>query len=82
MFAMICAYLCIPERFRFIARWLAAASVLAVVILVLILFAQILLTLPKYHRTPVRPKSQQTIPSDFIRRHPGYNVTLRRVHAD
>jgi hypothetical protein len=82
MFAMIWAYLCVPERFRFIVRWIAAASVLAVVVLVLILFARILLTLPKHHSAPVRSKSHQAIPSDFIRRHPGLNVTMRRVHAD
>ena len=82
MFALICAYLCIPERFRFIARWFAVIFVLAVVALVLTLFTRILLTLPQHPTAPVRLKSHQTLPSHFVRRHRGLDVTIRRVHAD
>jgi hypothetical protein len=82
MLALICAYLCIPVRFRFIARWFAAAFVLVVVVLVLILFSRILLTLPKHHNPPVPTKSHQPIPSDLVRRHPGFSVTLRSVRED
>jgi hypothetical protein len=82
MFALICAYLCIPERFRFIARLFAVVVVLVVVALVLTLFARILLTLPQHPTAPVRPKSDQVLPSHVVRRHPGLNVTMRRVHAD
>jgi hypothetical protein len=56
MFAMIWAYLCVPRRFRFIARWIAAGFVLVVLILVLILFARIILTMPLHHGNLFRPE--------------------------
>jgi len=82
MFAMICAYLCIPERFRFIVRRIAAALVLVVVILVLILFARIILTMPMHHGSLLHPKSHQPMSPDFISHHPQRHVALRRVHAE
>jgi hypothetical protein len=82
MFAMICAYLCIPERFRFIVRWIAAALVLVAVILVLILFARIILTMPMHHGNLLHPKSHQPMSPDSISHHPQRHVALRRVHAE
>jgi hypothetical protein len=82
MFAMICAYLCIPERFRFIVRWIAAALVLVVVILVLILFARIILTMPMHHGSLLHPKSHRPMSPDFISHHTQRHVALRRVHAE
>jgi len=82
MFAVICAYLCIPERFRFIVRWIAAALVLVVVILVLILFARIILTMPMHHGSLLQPKSHQPMSSDFISHHPRRSVTVRSVREN
>ena len=82
MFAMICAYLCIPVRFRFIFRWIAAALVLVVVILVLILFARIILTMPMHHGSLLQPKSHQPMSPDFISHHPIHPVTVRRIYED
>ena len=48
MLALIDAYLCVPRRLRFIARWLVMCLFIVVLVLVLILFSQILLTLPTY----------------------------------
>jgi len=48
MLALIDAYVCVPRRLRFIARWLVMCLFIVVLILVLILFSQILLTLPTY----------------------------------
>ena len=79
MFAMICAYLCIPERFRFILRWLAAATVLVVVVLVVILFARIILTMPMHHGSLLHPRSHQPMSPDFISDHSHRNVTRRSV---
>lgn len=79
MFALICAYLCIPERFRFIVRWLAAASVLVVVILVVILFARIILAIPMHHGSLLHPRSHQPMSPDFISHHPHRSVTVRSV---
>lgn len=77
MFAMICAYLCVPERFRFIARWIAAAFVVVVVILVLILFARIILTIPMHHGSLLHPRSHQPMSPDFISHRPHPSVTAR-----
>jgi hypothetical protein len=82
MFAVICAYLCIPERFRFIVRWLAAATVIVVVILVVILFARIILTMPIHHGSLLHPRSHQPMSPDFIRHHPQSSVILRRVREN
>ena len=79
MFAMICAYLCIPVRFRFIARWIAVVFVLVVVALVLILFARIILPMPMHRGSLLHPKSHQPMSPDFISHHPHRSVTLRRV---
>jgi hypothetical protein len=82
MFAMIWAYLCVPRRFRFIARWVAAGFVLVVVALVLLLFARIILTMPIHHGNLFRPEPHQPMSPDFIRHHPHSCATLRRVHED
>jgi hypothetical protein len=82
MFAMIWAYLCVPRRLRFIARWIAAGFVLVVFILVLILFARILLTMPMHHGSLLHPKSHQPMSPDSIRHNPHRSVTLRRVRED
>ena len=37
MLALLYAYLCVPRRLRFIARWFATCFVLAVLVMVLIL---------------------------------------------
>jgi hypothetical protein len=57
MLPLIYAYLCVPGRFRFIVRWLAAGFVLVILILVLILFARIILTMPMNHRNFFHPES-------------------------
>jgi hypothetical protein len=82
MFAMICAYLCIPVRFRFIARWLAAGLVLVVLIAVLILFARIILSLPVHHGSLLHPRSHQLMSPDSISHDPHRSVTLRRVREN
>ncbi len=82
MLAMIYAYLCVPGRFRFIVRWLAAGFVLVVLVLVLILFARIILTMPVRHGNLFRPESHQPMSPDFISDHPHRNVTLRRVREN
>jgi hypothetical protein len=79
MFAMIWAYLCVPRRFRFIARWIAAGFLLVVLVLVLILFARIILTMPLHHGNLFRPEPHQP---DFIRHHLHSRATLRRVRED
>jgi hypothetical protein len=79
MFAMICAYLCIPVRFRFIPRWLAAGLVLVVFILVLILFARIILMLPVHRGHLFQPRSHQPMSPDSISHNPHRSVTPRRV---
>jgi hypothetical protein len=82
MFAMICAYLCIPVRFRFIARWFAAGFVLVILLLVLILFARIILSLPVHHGSLFHPRSHQPMSPDSISHDPHRSVTLRRVRED
>jgi hypothetical protein len=82
MFAMICAYLCIPVRFRFIARWLAAGFVLVILALVLIVFARIILTMPIHHGNLFRPEPHQPKSPDFINQHPHRSDVLRRLHED
>jgi uncharacterized membrane protein len=82
MFALICAYLCIPERFRFIVRWLAAAIVVVVVILVVILFARIILTMPMHHGSLLHPRSHQPMSPDSISHHLHRNNLPRRVRED
>jgi hypothetical protein len=82
MFATICAYLCIPVRFRFIARWLAAGFVLVILVLVLIVFARIILTMPIHHGHLFHPGPHQPMSPDFIGHHPHRSVTLRRVRED
>lgn len=82
MFAVVCAYLCIPERFRFIVRWIVAGLVLVVVILVLILFARIILTMPIHHGSLLHPKSHQPMSPDFISHHPRRSVNVRSVRED
>jgi len=69
MFAMICAYLCIPVRFRFIARWLAAGFVLVILVLVLIVFTRIILTMPIHHGNLFHPEPHQPMSPDFISHH-------------
>jgi len=82
MLAMIYAYLCVPGQFRFIVRWMAAGFVLVVLILVLILFARIILTMPIHHGNFFQPEPHQPMSPDFIRHHPHSRVTLRRVRED
>jgi len=82
MFAMIWAYLCVPRRFRFIARWIAAGFVLVVLVLVLILFARIILTMPMHHGNLFRPEPHQPMSPDFISHQPRRSVTMRRVRED
>ena len=82
MFAMFWAYLCVPRRFRFIARWIAAGFVLVVLVLVLILFTRIILTMPLHHGNFFRPESHQPMSPDFISHHPIHPVTVRRIYED
>ena len=82
MLAMIYAYLCVPGRFRFIVRWIAAGFVLVVLVLVIILFARIILTMPMHHGNLFRPEPHQPLSPDFIRHYPQRIVTLRRVHEN
>lgn len=55
MLGLIAAYLCIPRRFRFIARWLVMCFFIVVLVIVLILFSQILLMLPTYRTVLSNP---------------------------
>ena len=82
MLALIYAYLCVPGRFRFIVRWLAAGFVFVILVLVLILFGRIFLTMPMHHRNFFRPESHQPMSPDSIGHHPHGSVTLRRIHED
>jgi hypothetical protein len=82
MFALIWAYLCVPERFRFIVRWIAAGFVLMVLVLVLILFTRILHTMPVHHGNLFRPEPHQPSSPDFISHLPRHNVTLRSVREN
>jgi hypothetical protein len=75
MLALLFAYLCVPRRLRFIARWLAACFVIAVAVLVLILFLRVLGTVPGHHGRWFQPQPHQPMSPDFIS-FPG------RVHED
>jgi hypothetical protein len=66
MLALLYAYLCVPRRLRFIARWLAACFFLVVLVLVLILFVRILGALPKHHGRWFQPQPHQPMSPDFI----------------
>ena len=79
---MIYAYLCVPGRFRFIVRWMAAGFVLVVLILVCLLFYRVLITLPEHRGGFLHPEPHQPMSPDFIRHHPHRTVTLRRVRED
>ena len=76
MFALLYAYLCVPRRFRFIVRCLAACFVLAVVVMVLIFFSQILGTVPKHRGRWFQPPPHQSTSPDFT------SVFPRRVRED
>ena len=54
MLPLIYAYFCIPRRFRFIGRWMAAIFVIVVLTMVVILFIRVLQTLPQHHRNSVQ----------------------------
>jgi hypothetical protein len=82
MLALMYAYLCVPRRFRFLARWLAVCLFLVVLILVLILFSQVLLTLPGRSWSWFHPQPHRPMSPDFISRHLRQSVTLRRIRED
>jgi cell division protein FtsW (lipid II flippase) len=67
MLSLLCAYLCVPRRYRFILRWLAACVFLVVLALVLILFYRVLMTVPNHHGWILHPRSHQPLSPDFIR---------------
>jgi hypothetical protein len=66
MFSLLCAYLCVPRRFRFILRWLAACAFVVVLAMVLMLFWRVLQTLPEHHGWILHPQPHQPISPDFI----------------
>jgi hypothetical protein len=66
MLALLYAYLCVPRRFRFIVRGLAACFFLVVLVLVLILFLRILDTVPKHYGRWFQPQPHQPMSPDFI----------------
>ncbi len=53
MFALICAYLCIPTRFRFIGKLLAMLFVIIVFVMVVTLFFRVMQTVPNNHKRAV-----------------------------
>lgn len=67
MLSLLCAYLCVPRRLRFIVRWLAACLFLVVLVLVLVLFYRILMTVPEHHGRILHPRPHQPLSPDFIR---------------
>lgn len=66
MLALLYAYLCVPVRLRFIVRWLAASFFIVVLVMVLVLFARVLLTLPKHRGWLLQPQPHQPLSPDFI----------------
>lgn len=72
MFSLLTFYLCIPRRFRFIARWLAISVFVVVVALVMVLFTETLIALHRNHgHSLLHPWPHQPLSPDFIRlRHP------------
>lgn len=72
MFSFLALYLCIPRRFRFVARWLVMCLFIVVVALVIALFTRILIRLPRNQgHWLLHPRSHQPLSPDFIayRRH-------------
>jgi hypothetical protein len=67
MFSLLALYLCIPRRFRFIARWLAMCIFVVVVALVIALFAQTLIALHRNHgHWLLHPRTHQPMSPDSI----------------
>jgi hypothetical protein len=79
MLSLLFAYLCVPRRFRFILRWLAACLFLVVVVLVLILFYRVLLTVPKHHGWILHPRPHQPLSPDFIRDYPNRHYRPKEI---
>ncbi len=66
MLSLLCAYLCVPRRLRFVLRWLAAAFLIVVLTMVLVLFYRVLTTLPEHHGGILHPRPHQPLSPDFI----------------
>jgi hypothetical protein len=69
MLSLFYAYLCVPRRFRFILRWLAASVFLIVLVLVLMLFYRVLMAVPGHRGWILHPQPHQPLSPDFIRDH-------------
>jgi hypothetical protein len=67
MLSLLCAYLCVPRRLRFVLRWVAAAFFIVVLTIVLVLFYRVLTTLPEHHGWILHPRPHQPLSPDFIR---------------
>jgi hypothetical protein len=67
MLSLLCAYLCVPRRFRFILRGLAACAFVVVLVMVLMLFWRVLTTLPEHRGWILHPRPHQPMSPDFIR---------------
>jgi len=67
MFNPFMFYLCIPRRFRFLARLFAMLFLVVVFALVIALFARTLMTLKRTHgHWLLHPRSHQPLSPDFI----------------
>jgi hypothetical protein len=66
MLALLSLYRCVPVRFRFIVRWLAAGFFIFIVVVVLILFFQVLSTVPKHHGWLLNPEPHYPLSPDSI----------------
>lgn len=81
MLGMIGAYLCIPRRLRFIARWVAACFVIGVFVLVLIFFLRVLRTVPVQPSGQPHPRPHRSVPPDFLSDQPQPNLSERNPRA-
>ena len=80
MLAFLAAYLCIPRRWRFVFRWLAAGFFIVVLALVVIFFARVIWTLPGHHHPWFRPEPHQPFSPDFIKHHATHSTFSRSNH--
>ena len=69
MLSLLYAYLIAPRGFRRVLRWLALCLFLVVLVMVVMLFGQVLRTLPKHHGWIFHPQPHQPLSPDFIRDH-------------
>ena len=77
MLSLLCAYLCVPRRLRFVLRWLMAGLFIVVLAMVVVLFWRVLQTLPEHHGWILHPRPHQPLSPDFnlYRSNRQYRVT-------